>query len=151
MTVETITAARFREILTPLHPGPVSPADAEVIVELAQLAVDSDGQEEAEEIKTFFALGKAVFGMADLGNTPTPTFMGGDEDYERMRELAGKLGTTHGKELAFACAHILSISDVEIAPAEDEFIGALRDALAITEERGDEIAAQLNAAVTPPA
>lgn len=151
MALETITPARYREILTSLHPGPVSPVDAEVILELAQLAVDSDGQEDADEIKTFFALGKAVFVMAGLENTPTPTFMGGDEDNERMRELAGKLTTTPSRELAFACAHVLSISDVEIAPAEDAFIAALRDALSITEDRGDEIAAQLNAAVTPPA
>lgn len=147
----TFDTRRFREILTPLHPGSVSPEDAEVILELAQLCVDSDGREDADEIQTFFALGKAVFAMAGLQNTPTPTFMGGDEDNERMRELVTKLATTQSKELAFACAHLLSISDIDIAPEEDAFIGALRDALAISEERGDEIAAQLNAAVTPPA
>lgn len=145
----TLDTSRFREVLTPLHPGAVSAADAEVILELAQLAVDSDGREDADEIQSFFALGKAVLAMANVKSS-IPTFMGGDEDHERMRELAQKLGTTEAKELAFACAHLLSISDVDIAPEEDEFIGALRDALAISEARGDEIAAQLNAAVTPP-
>lgn len=147
----TLDTARFREILTPLHPTAVSHADAEVILELVQLCVDSDGREDADEIKSFFALGKAVFAMAGLQSTPTPTSMGGDDDNERMRELAGQLTSTHGKELAFACAHLLSISDVDIAPEEDAFIGALRDALAISVERGDEIAAQLNASLTPPA
>jgi len=147
----TLDTGRFREILTPIHPGKVSPTDAEVILELAQLCIDSDGREDADEITTFFALGKAVFSMAGLEGTPTPTFMGGDEDNERMRELTAQLSTTPGKELAFACAHLLSISDVDIAPEEDAFIAALRDSLAITVERGDEIAAQLNAAVTPPA
>ncbi|MGE0397368.1 MAG: hypothetical protein AB7T06_11650 [Kofleriaceae bacterium] len=146
----TLDTGRFREILMPLHPGPVPAADAEVILELAQLCIDSDGREDADEIQSFFALGKAVFAMAGLSNTPTPTSMGGDEDNERMRELSGQLSTTHAKELAFACAHLLSISDIDIAPEEDAFIGELRDALSISVERGDEIAAQLNAAVTPP-
>ena len=151
MTVDAaLSSARLREILAPLHPDAVSPVDAEVIVELAQLAVDSDGREDADEIKTFFALGKTVFAMAGIPSTPSPSFVGFDEDGERMRELAAKLSTTQGRELAFACAHVVSISDVDIAPEEDAFIGALRDALGITVARGDEIAAQLNAAVTPP-
>jgi hypothetical protein len=153
MTLDTQvqSAARLREVLAPFHPGPVSPADAEVIIELVQLVVDSDGREDADEIKTFFALGKAVFSMAGLSTTPTPSFVGFDDDGERLRELAGKLSTKEGQELAFACAHLLSISDVDIAPEEDAFIAALRFSLSITTDRGDEIAAQLNAAITPPA
>jgi hypothetical protein len=147
----TLDIGRFREILTPLHPASVSPTDAEAIVELVQLTLDADGREDADEIKAFFALGKAIFSMANLGEAPTPTFATGDEDHERMRELAGKLGTIESKELAFACAHILSISDVDIAPAEDQFVSDLRDALAISEERAEAITAQLNAALTPPA
>ncbi|MFN0249140.1 MAG: hypothetical protein ACKV2T_19810 [Kofleriaceae bacterium] len=150
MTLDTaLTSSRLRELLTSIHPGAVSPADAEAIIELAQLVVDADGREDADEIKTFFELGKAVFTMAGMSTTPTPTFLGFDDDGERMRELAGKLVTKEGQELAFACAHLLSISDVDIAPEEDAFIAALRFTLSITTERGDEIAAQLNAAITP--
>lgn len=150
MTVDAFNAVRLREILTPLHPGAVSPADAEAIIEIVQLVVDSDGREDADEVKAFFALGKAVFEMAGLSSTPTPSFLGFDDDGERLRELAAKLTTNEGRELAFACAHLLSISDVDIAPEEDAFIAALRYSLAITTERGDEIAAQLNSAITPP-
>ncbi len=149
MTLDNV--ARLREVLTPFHPGPVSPADAEAIIELVQLVVDSDGREDADEIKTFFALGKAVFEMAGLTTTPTPSFVGFDDDGERLRELAAKLTTSEGRELAFACAHLLTISDVDIAPEEDAFIAALRYSLSISTERGDEIAAQLNTAITPPA
>lgn len=147
----TLDTGRFREILTPLHPASVSPTDAEAIVELVQLTLDADGREDADEIKAFFALGKAVFAMANLQEAPTPTFATGDEDHERMHELVKQLGTTESKELAFACAHILSISDIDIAPEEDQFVSDLRAALAISEERADAITAQLNAALTPPA
>lgn len=146
-----LDTTRFREVLTPLNPGPLSPTDAEAIVELAQLTLDADGREDADEIKAFFAVGKAVFAMAGLDGAPTPTFASDDEDNERMRTLATGLTTPAAKELAFACAHLLSISDIDIAPEEDAFMGALRDALAMTVERGDAIAAELNAALTPPA
>jgi len=147
----TLDTGRFREVLTPLHPAEVSPVDAEVIVELAQLTLDADGREDKDELQAFFALCKAVFAMAGIDNAPTPTFVSGDEDAERMRALVDKLTTIEARELAFACAHLLSISDTDIAPEEDEFVADLRDAMSITEERADEIAGQLNTALTPPA
>lgn len=147
MTLDTV---RFREILTPFHPEAVSAAHAEAIIELVQLTLDSDGREDVDEIQAFFALAKAVYAMANIADAPTPSFVTGDEDHERMRELVGHLTTTQSKELAFASAHLLSISDVDIAPEEDQFLADLRDALAIPEERAEAITAQLNAAVTPP-
>lgn len=146
-----LDTARFREILEPLHPGAVSAADAEVIVELAQLLVDSDGREDADEVTTYFAVGKAVYAMAGLTTTPTPSFMGGDDDGEHMRALAQRLATAHARELAFGCAHLLSISDLDLAPQEDSFMADLRDALSIAAERAEQIVARLNAAITPPA
>ncbi|GEM_PF-4420082 len=148
MTLDTV---RFREILSAFHPEAVSPAHADAIIELVQLTLDSDGREDVDEIQAFFALGKAVYAMANIANAATPSFVTGDEDHERMRELVGHLTTTPSKELAFACAHLLSISDVDIAPEEDQFLTDLRDALSIGEERAEAITAQLNAAITPPA
>ena len=140
---------QLKEILTSIHPGTLSPMDAEAIVELAQLMLDADGREDTDEIKTFFALGKVVFGMAGMGDAATPTFLNDDEDYERMRELAGTLSSAASKELALATAHLLSISDVAIAPEEDEFISVLIGALGLTEERAEAIAETVNTAITP--
>lgn len=159
-----LDTARFREILTSLHPEAVSSDDAETITGITELLIDADGREDPDEIAMFFALGKAVFEMAGRTDTPSPTFMGDDDDQgadgdrlrsgllrPRLSALVAKLTSTSARELAFACAHLLSISDLDVAPAEDSFMGDLRDALMIAVERGDEIAAHLNAVITPPA
>src|SRR4051812_45941806 len=110
------TAEQFRDTLKTVHPAKLSAEDAETIIELAQMAVDADGQEDVDEIKTFFALGKALFELAGMADTPTPTFVGDDDDLERIRTLGAKLSTNESRELAYATAHLLTVIDVQIAP-----------------------------------
>jgi len=145
-----IDAGRFREILQAQHPGPLSPIDAETIVAIAQLAVDADGQEDADEIRMFFALGKAVFGLAGMAEATTPTFADSEDDAERLVALAKQLTAVASRELAYTVAHRLTISDVAIAPEEDDLLVELRTALEIAEDRAEELAATIGAAVTPP-
>jgi len=133
-----------------IHPGALSEADADVVVAIAQLTVDADGREDAEEIKKFFAVGKAILGHAGRPDAPTPTFADHDDDDERLRSLAGQLSTPAAKELAYAVAFMMAIADVDLAPEEAALVEALRDALGITEDRADDIAAQVSAAITPP-
>jgi hypothetical protein len=145
----TIDPAQLTTALRTIHPGTLSGGDAEAIVALAQLAVDADGQEDPDEIKLFFALGKSVFELAGLKDTPTPTFAVDEDDDERLRALAGQLATPQSRELAYAACHLLSIVDVQIQPAEDNFLLSLRDALQIPEERAEELAASVGEAITP--
>jgi hypothetical protein len=141
---------QLKELVTALHPGKLSAVDAEAIVELTQLALDADGREDSDEIKTYFALGKAVFGIAGLGDAETPTFVTDIDDTERLKELADTLTTPAAKELAFACAHMLSIADVDIAPEESDFLAALLDALGISDDRAEALTAKVNELITPP-
>jgi hypothetical protein len=122
---------RFLTVLKQVHPGALT------------------AEEDAEEIATFFALGKAVYQLAGLGETPTPTFMSDHEDTEHIAELAGKLSSTESRELAYAVSHLLSIVDISIAPAEDAFLASLRSALSIDEERANELAHHMAASITP--
>ncbi|CAN5796532.1 hypothetical protein BH11MYX2_BH11MYX2_10470 [soil metagenome] len=140
---------QLKELVKALHPGKLSAIDAEAIIELMQLALDADGREDSDEIKTYFALGKAVFGIAGLGDAETPTFVTDNDDGVRMKELADTLTTPVAKELAFACAHMLSIADVDIAPEESDFLAALLDDLGIADERADELTAKVNELITP--
>ena len=139
------------ELLTSIHPTRLSPIDAETIIELTQLTVDADGREDADEIKMFFSLAKVVFGLAGMADASAPTFVSDDEDSARMQALSGKLSTPEAKQLAFACAHLLSISDVDIAPEEDAFVADLRDALGLGEDEADALVGRINTAITPPA
>jgi hypothetical protein len=143
-------AGRYRDALRPLHPGKLSESDAETILELAQLVVDADGKEDPDEIAMFFAVGKAVYEIAGIADAPTPTFAADEEDDARLKALAGKLGTKASGELAYAVAYLLTVADIELAPAESALVESLRTALAIEEERAAEITATVSAAITPP-
>jgi hypothetical protein len=145
----TIDAAPLRAALRSVHPGTLSVTEAETVVALAQLAVDADGQEDADEIRMFFAIGKAVFELAGIADAPTPTFAVDEDDDVRIASLASQLRTQASRELAYAVAHLLTVVDVEIAPAEDELLSHLRSALQLDDDRADELAAQLSAAITP--
>lgn len=145
----TIDAVQLRTALKNVHPAALSPDDAETVVALAQMSVDSDGHEDADEIRMFFALGKAVFELAGLTETPTPTFAVDEDDDERLHSLAGKLSSAASKELAYAVSHLLTVVDVQIAPEEEAFLENLRTALGIDDDRADDLAAQLGAAITP--
>src|SRR4051812_19061971 len=144
------TPQRYTEILKVVHPDKLSPEDAETIMEIAQLVVDADGQEDQDEIESFFAVGKALYALAGLAETPTPTFASDLEDDERIKSLADELETEHSKELAYCVAYLLAVSDIALAPEEDAYVEKLRTALGMTEDRADELAAQMGAAITPP-
>jgi hypothetical protein len=145
-----IDAGRFHDILRAQHPGPLSPVDAEVIVAIAQLAVDADGREDADEIKMFFTIGKAVFGLAGMAEVPTPTFAVDEDDDERLLALSKQLQGTPSRELAYSVAFLLMVADIAIAPEEDAFIENLRDALSIDEDRAHALATTITSAITPP-
>lgn len=145
----TIDAALLDKALRTIHPGALSPADAETVVALAQMSVDADGAEDADEIKLFFTVGKAVYALAGLKDSPTPTFAADEDDAERVVSLAAQLSSPQARELAYAVAHLLSIVDVQIQPEEDDFLTGLATALQIDEERAEELASQLGAAITP--
>ena len=147
--VMTVDAALLSKAIRTIHPGKLSAEDAETVVALAQMSVDADGQEDADEIKMFFTLGKAVFELAGLTDTPTPTFAVDEDDDERLTTLAKSLSSNEGRELAYAVSHLLSIVDVQIQPEETEFLEKLAEALGLSVERAEELAAQLGEAITP--
>jgi tellurite resistance protein len=147
----SLDAGRFRDALRTIHAGKLSTGDAETIVAISQLAVDADGREDPEEIQMFFTVGKAVFELAGLTETPSPSFDSDEQDDERVRTLAARLSSPAAKELAFAVAYVMAIADVDLAPAEGALVENLRSALAIGEDRAAELAANISAAITPPA
>ena len=147
---QTYDPAQLRAALTAIHPGTLSTDDAETIMLLAQMAVHADGQEDAEEIQWFFTLGKAVYALAGSSETPSPSLLDEDEDQlEQIRALVARLSTAESRRVAYGVAHLLSIVDVEYAPAEDQFLDQLRNALGIDDETSADLANQLSAAITP--
>lgn len=147
----SIDPAAFRDAIRSIHAGKLSVEEAEAIVALAQLAVDADGREDPDEIKTFFTAGKAVYELTGMPDLPTPTFLDSDEPDERLRELAGQLKTPAAKDLAYAVAFVMAVSDVDLAPEEGALVEKLQGVLALSEDHASELAAKISAAITPPA
>jgi hypothetical protein len=69
----SIDPSRFREAIRTIHAGTLAVDEAEAIVALAQLAVDADGREDPDEIKTFFTAGKAIYELTGMPDLPTRT------------------------------------------------------------------------------
>ena len=92
------------------------------------------------------ALRSCCRGRADQ---KTRTASCSDDDSERLLTLAKQLTAVPSRELAYSVAHLLTISDVAIAPEEDDMLVDLRTALDISEDRAEELARVIGAAVTP--
>jgi uncharacterized tellurite resistance protein B-like protein len=129
-----------------IHILPLEREDAEAIIELAQLVVDIDGDEGSDEIQLFFAVGKLLYELAEVTDSPVPTFASHDDDEDRLFELATQLKSTEARELAFVVARVLAEADLEIVAAEETFIQRLRGLLSITKERAEELDTVLRSA-----
>jgi len=149
LAVMALDAAQIGKALRTIHSGTLSADEAEAIAELAQMSVDSDGHEDAEEIQAFYALGKAIYAMAGIQDSPTPTFATDEDEAVRLAAIAGRLTSTGSRELGYGVAHLLSIIDIQIQPEEDAFLTSVRAAFQISDDRADDIATQLGEAITP--
>lgn len=129
-----------------IHILPLEKADAESILELAQLVVDVDGQNQSEELELYFRVGKLLFELAETPDAEIPTFASDEEDDQRLFELATSLRSTEARELAFAVARTLAEADLDIGPEENTFVERLRSLLSITRERAEELDTLLRSA-----
>lgn len=133
------SVAQLRAAFGVIHILPLERADAEAILELAQLVVDADGGESADEIKQYFAIGKLLFELAEVTDAEVPTFASDEEDEARLFDLATSLKSVPTRELAFVVTRVLAEADLEIVGPEDTFLERLRSLLSISKERADEL------------
>ncbi|MDX2089759.1 MAG: hypothetical protein SFX73_18025 [Kofleriaceae bacterium] len=138
--------AQLRAAFGVIHILPLERADAEAILELAQLVVEADGTEGADEIQKYFAVGKLLFELAEVPDAEVPTFFSAEEDESRLFDLATSLKSVPTRELAFVVARYLAEADLEIVSAEETFLERLRTLLSISKERADELDTLLRSA-----
>ena len=122
----------------------VGDTDARAILGICTLVAGADNKSDDEEED---ALGEIA---GHLG-PPLPNVYANDdlERLEKIREIGAQLSTTGTRELAYMLAYVVSVSDLELAPAESEFLADLAVALGISDARADELASQCAQAVTP--
>lgn len=124
--------------------------DAAALVGIAYLALGADDREDPDEIKVVDEISQHVCALAST--QVAPPGVRATDDFERLakiRELGGQLSSAGAHELAYGLAYAVSISDMDLGPAESQLLADLAVALGIAEKRADELAAIVAEAVTP--
>jgi hypothetical protein len=149
-----IDDAKFQQILdvTLGHP-PISPPEIRTVLQVVQLAAEIDLDEDPAELTLLRSLterlctatGIALDSFPRLSAIPT-------DDEERAAQLAAlvqRLPTTGARDLAFALAYLMIVSDLELAPVEDALLHQLQRALTIPPERASHLLDAVGRIVTP--
>ncbi|HSN29781.1 MAG TPA: hypothetical protein VLT45_26015 [Kofleriaceae bacterium] len=124
----------------------VGEPDARAILGICALVAGADDKSDADE--------DSVLGeIAGHLGPPVPNVYAGDdlERLEKIREIGGQLSSQGTRELAYTLAYAVAVADLELAPAESEFLADLAVALGLSDDRAAELAALCAQAVTPPA
>ena len=87
----------------------------------------------------------------DLDRVPpaSPLPIDGEERAAWITRIASGLRTAGVRELAYVVVYLVTVADLEIAPAESAFLDQLRDALDIANDRASDIAVTVSSMLTP--
>jgi tellurite resistance protein len=122
----------------------VDEADARAVLGICALVAGADDKADPEE--------DSVLGEIAGHLGPTVPDVRANDDLERLekiREIGGELSTQGVRDLAYALAYVVAVADLELAPAESEFLADLAVALGVSDERAGELAQRVAEAVTP--
>ena len=132
--------------------GKLTAPEAELVIAIAQLAVAADRVEDPDEQALFHQLVGHIYEHANIATSP-PT-LGPVEDAERrldhLRSHATQLQGKPSAALAYSVAYILAISDMDLSPDEGEMLEHLREALALDEEKAEDLLPVVSELITPP-
>jgi len=151
IALDTLT---FGHLLDIAMPGAVpSPVEARTILQIAQLAAGVDLDDDAAERGLLGTLTLHMCRVAKIPISTVPVLSplpdGDEERNAQIASLAGRLGATGARELAFILAYLLIVVDLEMAPVETELLEGLRRAFSIDSRRAAELLAQAAELVTP--
>jgi hypothetical protein len=153
MTID-IDDAKFQQILDVTGGIPqIGPPEVRTILQVVQLAAEVDLDDDPAELTLLRSLTARL--CTATGNaldrfpllSPIPT-----DDEERAAQIAAlvrRLPTTGARDLAFALAYLMVVSDLELAPIEDALLQQLQRALTIPPERASDLIDAIARIVTP--
>jgi hypothetical protein len=128
--------AQLRSTLESIHAKP-TPTEASAIVDVARLAAAADKRTDLSETVVLLSLARIVCEMAGLTEAPAVT---GPFDVHRIAEIGEQLVPPGARELAFACAFLVMIQDLELTAEESRLASALGEALVLSPTRTAELA-----------
>ena len=135
--------AQLRTALQSIHAKP-TPGEARAIIDVARLAAAADKKTDLSETVVLLALSKIVCDMAGVTEIPDPT---AQIDPKRLMEIGESLVPNGARELAYACAFLVMIQDLELTKEESQLANGLADALVIQPDRAKQLASQMETLV----
>ncbi len=153
MTIE-IDDAKFQQILDlTVGTQELGPLEVRTVLQIAQLAGDIDLDDDPAELTLLRSLTARLCTATGIVLdrfpllSPIPT-----DDEERAWQIAAlvrQLPTTGARDLAFALAYLMIVSDLELAPVEDALLQQLQRALTIPPGRASGLIERIAQIVTP--
>jgi tellurite resistance protein len=148
--IQRITGAGgSKPMTTPVLSG----EEARAVLRIAYLAVEADLDEDADELAVFDMLSAQICAVAGIPLVPGAPLrrvpMDDEERITRIRALRGQLPSRASRELAYAFAYLVVVSDIELAPIETTFLRELRETFGISSSRGGDLATMVAEIVTP--
>lgn len=138
-----IDDAKLHTILTAIH-GQLTEREASAIIDVARLAASVDKKSDVGEMAVLIQLCGHLTQMAKMEGLPFPT-KAIDED--RLLDISDSLIPTGARELAYACAYLVMVSDQKITAEEAKLTTMLGDAMVIDPGRAKQLAAEMEALV----
>ena len=129
----------------------LTPAEAELVVAIAQLAITADSVVDRDELTAFAAIAEAVYAQAGLSTSAPslPAVTDTDARLDLLETHAAQLRDGAGARLAYGLAFAIVVADLELDPREDELLETLRAALGLEADTADEIATVVASIATP--
>lgn len=138
-----IDDARLHTVLTTIHRD-LTEREASAIIDVARLAASVDKKSDVSEMAVLIQLLGHLTQMANMAGIPFPT-KAIDED--RLLDISDSLIPNGARELAYACAYLVMISDQTMTPEETKLTSMLGDAMVIDPGRAKVLAATMESLV----
>lgn len=138
MTFDT----QLRTALQAIYRQP-SAAEAHAIIDVARLAAAADQRTDLSETVVLLALTRIVCEMAGLTDIASPAAI----DARRLHDIGEQLVPTAARELAFACAFLVMVQDLELTKEEGQMASALGEALVLEPARAKQLSVEMEALV----
>ena len=146
MTI-AIDQSKLRRIMDTILAGEtLSRDEGTTLLQIAQLAAGADDTEQPVERALLQGLAQRISslnGVQPAELIAIPPIQGFRARMARFRTLAATLQTRTARELGFAVAFLVAISDLELQSSERETLDELQHALGVDHRRATDIVVQL--------
>lgn len=138
-----VDQTRLRRIVETLLPrGSLEPVEAEIMLQLVQLAAGADGADVAAEHSIVQSIGQRITALAGLRVGDVIPSAPIDDELQRLeslRLLGADLGSREARELTYAFVFLTVVADLVLTPSERDALEQFQTALGIDHARATDL------------